>query len=87
MKDKVIRTARLLWLLLGEKGEVKTTQLPKWIDEKNEVVFQALGWLAREDKIQYRTDKRSTLVSLVPSEKHIYDSIISASEEALTAIA
>jgi len=39
------------------------------LDEKTALVHQALGWLAREDKIDYRQEANRTLVSLKSSER------------------
>ena len=65
MKGKIIETAGKTWKVLGEKEEVKISDLGKLVKEKGDVVFQALGWLAREDKIHYIARKRQTFVSLV----------------------
>ncbi|HUL21270.1 MAG TPA: winged helix-turn-helix domain-containing protein [Thermodesulfobacteriota bacterium] len=32
--------------------------------EKGEIVYQTLGWLAREDKTKYHSKERKTFVSL-----------------------
>jgi hypothetical protein len=55
-----------VWRTLGQHKEVSLSQIPKLIGEKDTVAYQALGWLACEDKIQYRTDRNRTLVSLRP---------------------
>ncbi len=72
MKDKVIETAGKVWKLLGQYGETSISQLPQLINEQDSIVFQALGWLAREDKISYTTKNRKTFVSLVDSEKQTF---------------
>lgn len=69
MKEKVGETAGKIWKVLGKKGEVPISQLPKLMDEKAVIVNQALGWLAREDKINYRSVANKTYVSLVESER------------------
>ena len=68
MKEKIIETAGKTWKTLGERGESDIAQLPRLLDEKEGIVFQALGWLAREDKINYVTKNNKTFVSLVESE-------------------
>ncbi|MDP8264218.1 MAG: winged helix-turn-helix domain-containing protein [Candidatus Aceula lacicola] len=68
MKGKIIETAGKTWRVLGEKKEVKVTDLSKLVKEKGEVVFQALGWLAREDKVNYISRKNQTFVSLIDPE-------------------
>jgi hypothetical protein len=69
MKEKVGKTAGKIWKLLRKKGEVPISQLPKLMNEKAVIVNQALGWLAREDKINYRSEANKTYVSLVESER------------------
>jgi Mn-dependent DtxR family transcriptional regulator len=64
MKAKVGETAGKIWNLLKEKGEVNISQLPRLLNEKSVIVHQALGWLAREDKIEYRTEAGKTYISL-----------------------
>ena len=69
MKEKIGETAGIIWKILKSKGEVNISQLPKILKEKSEIVYQALGWLAREDKINYSTKNRRNYVSLAESEK------------------
>ncbi len=68
MKEKIIQAAGKTWKTLGEKGEVSIDQLPKTLKEDETVTFQALGWLAREDKINYTTKNSKTFVTLIESE-------------------
>ncbi len=69
MKDKIGETAGQIWKVLKKKGEVNIAQLPKLVNEKSVVVYQALGWLAREDKIEYQIKAAKTFISLAESEK------------------
>jgi hypothetical protein len=39
-------------------------QLKKKLDPKGEMLGMALGWLAREDKIEFLTEKKTVLVQL-----------------------
>lgn len=64
MKEKVIETAGRVWEYLKHEGKTNINKLPKLLNEKEVVVFQALGWLAREDKINYLISKRQTFISL-----------------------
>lgn len=75
MKGKIIETAGRTWQVLGEKQEVKISELSKLVKEKGEVVFQALGWLAREDKIHYISRNKQNFVSLVGPEKEYYQKV------------
>jgi len=69
MKVKIGETAGKIWNLLEEKGEVNISQLPRLLNEKSVLVHQALGWLAREDKIEYRTEAGKTYISLTETER------------------
>ncbi len=72
MKEKIIEAAGKTWRTLGEKGELNITQLPKVLKEDEAVVYQALGWLAREDKINYTVKNKQTTVSLVEAEARAF---------------
>ena len=76
MKDKIIETAGKTWRFLGQNGEMNVDQLSKALKEKDHVVFQSLGWLAREDKISYAIKNRRTFVSLVESELQAFNSLM-----------
>ena len=76
MKDKVIETAGKTWRFLGQNGETNVSQLPRLLRENDAVVLQALGWLAREDKINYTTRSRRTFVSLVEREISAFNDLI-----------
>jgi hypothetical protein len=76
MKDRIIEAAGKTWRFLGQNGEVNVDQLPKVLKEKDHVVFQALGWLAREDKLSYSIKNRRTFVSLVEGELQAFNSFM-----------
>jgi hypothetical protein len=54
MKDRIGEIAEKIWTILEEKQNVDILTLPTILKESKEIVYQALGWLAREDKIKYR---------------------------------
>ncbi|MCB2229856.1 winged helix-turn-helix domain-containing protein [bacterium] len=54
-----------IWQVLKKNGEVAISKLPKMLEESDAMAYQALGWLAREGKIEYRSEGRATFVSLV----------------------
>lgn len=72
MKDKIGEVAGKVWTILGEKQNVDVLKLPKILKERGEIVYQALGWLAREDKIKYHSKERKTFVSLSHEEQEIF---------------
>ena len=76
MKDKIIETAGKTWRCLAEKGEVSVNDVSKLINERAEITFQALGWLAREDKISYTNKNKKDFVSLVESELNQYKKVL-----------
>ena len=76
MKEKVIEAAGKTWRFLGQNGQTNVSQLAKSLKEKDEVVLQALGWLAREDKIDYTVKNRRTFVSLVEGELRAFNNLV-----------
>jgi len=72
MKNKIGEMAAKVWKTLGEKEDVEISRLPQILKEKGEIVYQALGWLAREDKINYHSKERKTFVSLSSDEREIF---------------
>ncbi len=57
-------TAGLVWHILSQNGSLSVAKLVKATGEPRDVVMQALGWLAREEKIQIEEEGRSRIVSL-----------------------
>ena len=64
MKAKIGELAGKIWSTLRSKKEVNVSELPKLLNEKPVLVYQALGWLAREDKVSYQAKGRKIIVSL-----------------------
>ncbi len=64
MKEQIGDTAGKIWQALQGKPEMAMTQLPKVLREKEALVYQGLGWLARENKISYRVDGNKTYISI-----------------------
>lgn len=58
--------AGTVWRVLSEKGPLSTAKLVKAVGEPRDLVMQALGWLAREDKISIDDDGRNRMVGLLP---------------------
>jgi Winged helix-turn-helix domain (DUF2582) len=57
-------TAGQIWKILDSKGTLTVAKLVKELDAPRDTVMQALGWLAREDKINIEEDSRTRVVSL-----------------------
>jgi len=57
-------TAGVVWKVLVENGPLSMARLVKAVGEPRDTVMQALGWLAREDKVWIEEDGRTRVVSL-----------------------
>ncbi len=57
-------TAGAVWETLTDSGPLTMAKLVRVIGQPRDLVMQALGWLAREDKIWIEEDRRSRVVSL-----------------------
>ena len=65
MKSTVGETAGKIWEALSHDGPQTLTQLKKKITGSSEVVDLALGWLAREDKVDLaQVNKKTVRVQL-----------------------
>ena len=64
MEAAIGKAAGRIWDILQTKGKTSVAQLPKLVGEKDVVTYQALGWLAREGKISYRTEGNRTFIEL-----------------------
>ena len=69
MRTKIGEMAGKVWNVLGEKESVSVSTLTQILKEKGEIVYQAPGWLAREDKIDFRSKEGKTFVSLNNEER------------------
>ena len=63
--QEIGETAGMIWRRLDQDGPTRVTQLVKEIDAPRDMVMQAIGWLAREEKIRIEEAARSRYVSLV----------------------
>lgn len=57
-------TSGKVWHLLNEKGDNTVSALSKEIKENDFLIAAALGWLAREGKIDITLKGKSKIVSL-----------------------
>ena len=62
--EQVGTTAGMVWHLLKDSGPLTVTQLKKKLNGSGDLVGFALGWLAREDKVDILQDKKTFTVSL-----------------------
>ena len=64
LNGQVGETAGKIWHLLSEEGPHTVSQLKKKLNGSGELVNFALGWLAREDKVDIKHEKRVFTVAL-----------------------
>lgn len=64
IRAEIGETAGQVWRLLGSEGPQTLAQIKKRVGAKPGYVEYALGWLAREDKIEFTWDKRTCRVTL-----------------------
>lgn len=62
--DQIGNVAGVVWHTLSEKGGMSLASLKKSVDAPADVVTAAVGWLAREGKLEFSTSGRSVQVSL-----------------------
>ena len=53
-----------VWKLLNGNGEATLSQLKKGVEADPNLVLQAIGWLAREDKLRIEKKGRYIIYSL-----------------------
>jgi hypothetical protein len=61
MIPKIGETAGKVWKFLEENEEATLTQLKKGVKADPNLILQAIGWLAREDKLQI--DKKERFIT------------------------
>lgn len=62
--DHIGATAGEVWHLLADGGPLTPATLKKRVDAPGDVVMAAVGWLAREGKLSFSSNGRTTKVSL-----------------------
>ncbi len=53
-----------VWGVLTERGGQTLASLKKSIDAPDDLVLAAVGWLAREDKLEFQTNGRTMTITL-----------------------
>ncbi len=71
MKERIGNTAGDVWHLLSEKDEMTVTAIVREVDAPSSVAYMAVGWLAREGKLEFIEDgkKRANMVRLKDETK------------------
>jgi len=53
-----------IWHVLDEGGPLSLAKLAKQVDAPRDVIMQAVGWLAHEEKVEIEETSRGRVVSL-----------------------
>jgi hypothetical protein len=61
---KIGENAGKVWKTLHDKGGLNLSSLKKASKLDDRQLYLALGWLAREDKVNFKQEKTQILVSL-----------------------
>ena len=64
IEGNVGETAGKVWQLLSDEGPKTLTQIKKKVGGSADVVSFAVGWLAREDKVDITEEKKNLKVAL-----------------------
>jgi winged helix-turn-helix protein DUF2582 len=62
--EQIGDAAGQVWHYLNENGPTALSRLVKDVDVPRDVLMQAIGWLAREDKVSIDGDSRTKTISL-----------------------
>ncbi len=62
--DQIGETAGVVWHMLNENGSMSLAKLAKSMDVPRDVVMQAIGWLAREEKVEIEETSRGRMIRL-----------------------
>ena len=64
MIQPIGETAGKVWMSLNENGEASLGQLKRGVKADPNLILQAIGWLAREDKLRIEKNGRYVTYSL-----------------------
>ncbi len=52
-KDDIGTESGTIWLLLSHRGKLSIREIGEFTNRKDSLIFLALGWLLREDKVRF----------------------------------
>ena len=58
-------TAGVVWHTIHDQGPMSLAKLVRTVSAPRDLVHQAVGWLAREEKVRIDEVRRSRVVSLI----------------------
>ncbi|RZN41353.1 MAG: hypothetical protein EFT35_02305 [Methanophagales archaeon ANME-1-THS] len=64
MIDEIGRIAGEIWQLLNERGELSISGVVSGIQASQSTVYMGLGWLARENKLEFTKKSKGVFVKL-----------------------
>lgn len=64
MTEKIGEMAGRIWRTLDEEGQLRISTLKKQLDAPEAIIYMALGWLAREDKLEMEAEGRTYKIRL-----------------------
>lgn len=64
MEDRIGELAGNVWNFLEKEGEASVSAVCRAVDAPQTKVNMAIGWLAREDKLEFVSKGRGTAVQL-----------------------
>ena len=73
MQKEIGAAAGAIWHALNNKGELSLVQVKRAARAKTPLFDWAIGWLAREDKIVIRSEKRSFRIKLKDAQAQTAD--------------
>ena len=68
MIEQIGTIAGKIWSYLNENERATTSKLSQELGESDRAILMGIGWLAREDKLIFSTQGRSTYIALKTSE-------------------
>ena len=75
MNRGIGETAGKVWVVLGEKGELNISQIPRLLKIKPREAYQAVGWLAKEGKIHQEEKDGKAFISLTGEEIEVFKNL------------
>jgi hypothetical protein len=64
MQAEIDNAAGTIWRYLNEHGELTLSKLKQGTKLPDQLLFSGIGWLAREEKLNFTTEGRSVRVCL-----------------------
>ena len=62
--ESIGKMAGLVWQFLEQSEPVTLSKLARELDVPRDLVMQGVGWLSREDKIEFHEGARSKLITV-----------------------